>query len=194
MVAELHAGGRSGTAVDSSVEVVLRNGVAVAVRPLIAGDEAAIGNWFAGLGAETRYARFFMPLERLDRRTTSQLSRVDHLNHEAICAISPDGNTIGIARYIRRGHSRCAEVAVAVADDWRGQGVAGLLLRRVAARAREEDIDCFTATCLAWNHTVIRLLSRLGATSIGPAIAGVVDLRIDLRKPSTEPSHRGGES
>jgi hypothetical protein len=39
--------------------VILRNGSTVVIRPLAAGDEAAIASWLVGLSAETRYARFF---------------------------------------------------------------------------------------------------------------------------------------
>ena len=56
--------------------VVLRDGSSVVIRPLAVGDEAAIASWFAGLGAKTRYARLFVLLTRLDRRTQSGLARV----------------------------------------------------------------------------------------------------------------------
>lgn len=56
--------------------VILRNGSTVVIRPLAAGDEAAIARWFAGLSAETRSARFFGFLEQLDRRTEFALARV----------------------------------------------------------------------------------------------------------------------
>jgi RimJ/RimL family protein N-acetyltransferase len=165
--------------------VVLRDGSSVVIRPLAAGDEAAIASWFAGLAAETRYARFFAFLEQLDHRTQSELARVDHFNHEAIAAVASDGSTVGIARYLRIGKPRSAEVAVAVADAWRGRGIASMLLERVATRARAAGIEEFIAICLATNHAVIRLLSRLGATTVGPSDAGVVELRIDLK--STRP-------
>jgi RimJ/RimL family protein N-acetyltransferase len=155
------------------------------IRPLAAGDEAAIASWFAGLAAETRYARFFAFLKQLDHRTQSELARVDHFNHEAIAAVASDGSTVGIARYLRIGKSRSAEVAVAVADAWRGRGIASMLLERVATRARAAGIEEFIAICLATNHAVIRLLRRLGATTVGPSDAGVVELRIDLK--STRP-------
>ncbi len=168
--------------------VILRDGSTVMIRPLAAGDTAAITSWFAGLGAETRYARFFAWLERLDDRTQSELARVDHFDHEAIAAVAPDGTTVGIARYIRTREARAAEVAVAVADDWRGQGIAGMLLERVAASARAVGIERLTAICLATNHTVIRLLSRLGPTTIGPPDAGLVDVRIDLTSKDADAS------
>ena len=130
--------------------VVLRDGSSVVIRPLAVGDEAAIASWFAGLGAETRYARLFVLLARLDRRTQSGLARVDHFNHEAIAAVAADGTTVGIARYLRTGKCGSAEVAVAVADDWRGRGIARMLLERIATRARcagiaaiHRDVSCY---------------------------------------------------
>ncbi len=47
-----------------------------------------------------------------------------------------------------------------------------MLLERVSARARSAGIEQFSAICLASNHTVIRLLCRLGPTTIGPSDAG----------------------
>jgi RimJ/RimL family protein N-acetyltransferase len=177
--------GATGTLEDGEY-VTLKNGATVVIRPLIDGDEAAIASWFAGLGSETRYARFLGQVKRLDRRVQSDLAHVDHVDHEAISAVAPDGETIGIARYIRIGHTGGAEVAVAVADDWRGQGLAGMLLARVAAKARLAGIQRFSATCLATNHVVIRLLSRLGDTRIYPSNVGIVDLRIDLTRPPSD--------
>jgi RimJ/RimL family protein N-acetyltransferase len=159
-------------------------GLHVAIGPLSSGDEGAITSWFAGLGPETRYSRFFSPLKRLDRRLQSALACVDHVDHEAIVARSWDGATVGIARYIRLGQSRTAEVAVAVADAWRGRGIATTLLERVATRARAVGIERLVATCLSRNEPVIRLLSRLGETTIGPSDVGLVDVRIVLtRRP-----------
>ena len=98
------SGGYGGLTADAE-RVILRNGSTVVIRPLAAGDEAAIARWFAGLSAETRHARFFGFLEQLDRRTESALARVGHFNHEAIAALVADGTTVGIARYLRTG--RC---------------------------------------------------------------------------------------
>lgn len=131
----------------------------VVIGPLASGDEAAIASWFGALRPETRYARFFGLLVRLDRRTQSELARVDHVDNEAIAALAPEGATAGAAGYLRSGKFRSAEVAVAVADDWRGRGIASVLLKRVVARARSVGIEQFIAICVASNHTVTRLVS-----------------------------------
>jgi Acetyltransferases, including N-acetylases of ribosomal proteins len=164
--------------------MVLRDGSSVVIRPLAAGDEAAIASWFtswfAGLSAETLYARLFVLLQRLDLCPESALARVDRCDHEVIMAFAPDGVTVGIARCLRVDKPGSAEVTVAVADAWQGRGIASVLLERVAARARSVGIEQLTAICLAGNLTLIRLLSRLGATTVGPSDAGLVDIRIAL--------------
>ncbi len=186
--------GGPGTAADTE-RVLLRDGSSLVVRPLATGDVAAIWSWFSGLGVETRHARFLGSLDRLDRRMLAELAGVDHADREAIAAIAQDGATVGIARYTRIDRRR-AEVAVAVGDEWRGKGIATMLLRRLTARARSAGIEQFIAICLASNHTVIRLLSGLGPTRIGPPDAGVVELRIDLTSAGSDrlpPASASGE-
>jgi RimJ/RimL family protein N-acetyltransferase len=160
--------------------VVLRDGSQVVIRRLAAGDEATIDMWFEGLGPETRYARFLAPLKLLDRRTRWSLAQLDHRDREALAAVGLDGSIAGIARYMRAPNALTAEVAVAVVDRWAGRGVATVLLDRIAARARAVGIRRFTASCLASNDRIIRLLSRLGPATIDHPDAGVIGLRIDL--------------
>jgi RimJ/RimL family protein N-acetyltransferase len=172
--------GSAGAAGSDEDRVILRDGSTIAVRPLATGDVAAIASWFEGLGPETRHARFLGSVAILDERTRSQLAQVDHRDHEALTAVTPDGAVVGIARYIRLQQSWTAEVAVAVADHWRGRGIATLLLRQIAVRARAAGIDCLTALCLASNTAVLGLLSRLGPMTTTPPEAEVVEVRINL--------------
>jgi RimJ/RimL family protein N-acetyltransferase len=95
-------------------------------------------------------------------------------------AVTPDGAVVGIARYIRLQQSSTAEVAVAVADHWRGRGIATLLLQQIAARARAAGIDRLTALCLESNTAVLGLLSRLGQMTITPPEAEVIEVQINL--------------
>jgi GNAT superfamily N-acetyltransferase len=168
--------------------VVLRDGSVAVIRPLVAGDVAAIAAWFEGLGEETRYARFLAGVKRLDDRTRSQLAQVDHWDHEALTAVMAGGAIAGISRYIRLPEPKTAEVAVAVTDRWRGRGIASVLLRRIAARAQAAGVCCLTAQCLRSNNAILRLLSRLGTVTITPAAPNVVEIRIDLPPVSTTTS------
>lgn len=164
--------------------VVLRDGSSVVIRPLAAGDEAAIASWFtswfAGLPSATLYARLFGLLKRLDPRAEPALARAGRFDHEAITALAPDGTTVGIARYLPTSKPTSAEVTIAVADGWRGLGIASTLLERVAARSRSVGVNQLAAICLASDDTLIRLLSRLGPTTVGPSNLGSVHVWIDL--------------
>jgi GNAT superfamily N-acetyltransferase len=160
--------------------VVLRDGSAVVVRPLVTGDVATIAAWFEGLGPEARCSRFLVPVPVLDDRTRRQLAQVDHRDHEALTALTPGGAVAGIARYARLPEPSAAEVAVAVADCWRGLGIASLLLQRIAAGARMAGIGSLTAVCLASNTAALRLLSRLGPVTTSATAAGVVQVRLSL--------------
>jgi RimJ/RimL family protein N-acetyltransferase len=171
--------GPAGAAADTGW-AVLRDGSAVLIRPLAAGDEKTIADWFSGLGTQTRHARFLAGINRLDDRTRWLLAHVDHWNHEALTAVTPEGDTAGIARYIRLPEPTTAEVAVAVGDRWRGRGIASLLLQGIAARAQAADIRCLTALCLQSNTAILRLLGRLGTMTATPSALGILEVRIDL--------------
>lgn len=175
--------GQAGTGRSDESRVVLRDGSAITIRPLTTGDVVSIATWFDGLGPETRYARFLAGVTTLDDRTRWQLAQVDHRDHEALTAVTAGGAVVGIARYIRLPQASTAEVAIAVADRWRGRGIASLLLQQIAARARAAGIDCLVALCLTSNTAILRLLSRLGPMTIGRPEAGVVEVRIRLGRP-----------
>jgi hypothetical protein len=93
--------------------------------------------------------------------------------------LAADGTTVGIAGYRRAGRARGGELVVAVADDWRGQASLACCSNG-SQPGRVPSGSPFTVICLATHNTVIRLLSRLGPTTVGPSYAGLVDVRIDL--------------
>src|SRR5215218_4614883 len=123
----------------------LRDGSRIALRPIEPPDRELIAGGFEPVSPESRYRRFFGPKPVLSERDLDYLTRVDHHDHEALVASDAGtGRGIGVARYVRVA-PEVAEPAVVVADDWQGRGVAGLLLDRLAERAREEGIQRFHA-------------------------------------------------
>ena len=163
------------------MQATLRDGAEIAIRPIASEDKRLLASAFERLSPESRYRRFFSPVSRLTEAQLAYFTEVDHRDHEALLALSPGGELVGVARYIR-GAERpdAAEVAVTVADDWQGRGVAGELLRRLVVRARAEGIERFTATALSWNRDVIELFGRLGETRVKPPEAGITTLEIEL--------------
>ena len=156
---------------------------ALVIRPIEPGDKAILAEGFAHWSTTSRYRRFLEPHARLSSSELRYLTEVDHHDHEGLVALDPDtGAGVGVARYIRsRLDPSTAEVAVSVAEERQGQGVGTELAQALAARARADGIDTFTALCLAENRAILELLRSLGATSILSRERGVVELNVDLR-------------
>jgi RimJ/RimL family protein N-acetyltransferase/nucleotide-binding universal stress UspA family protein len=160
----------------------LRDGSSVLIRPIEPADRELLRAAFERLSERSRYMRFQSPVTELSDRQLSYLTAVDHHDHEALVALDPDtGEGIGVARYVRINDT-VAECAIAVADEWQGRGVATELLDRLVVRAREEEIERFTALLLAENNDALRLLERLGHTAQRRA-GSQVELDIELPAP-----------
>lgn len=166
---------------DDPRHATLRDGSKVLIRPVEPDDKQGLSEAFERLSEESRYRRFLTSQPRLTKTQLRYLTEVDHRDHEALVALGGDEMPAGVARYVRtEPDSDRAEVAVVVMDDWQRRGVATVLLERLAARAREEGIDHFTATALAQNHAVIDLLEELGPARVAPSGSGTVEMTIDL--------------
>jgi GNAT superfamily N-acetyltransferase len=175
--------------------VALASGEDVLLRPISAGDKRLLAEAFERLSPESRYRRFFAPLQRLTERDLTYLTEVDHHDHEAIVALEPDREAIvGVARYVRSEDPAEAEVAVVVGDPWQGRGVATALLERLVARARDEGIDHFVAIVLSDNEEALELFEHVaprGAASRRSA-SGHTELVIELPEPGALPESRLG--
>jgi GNAT superfamily N-acetyltransferase len=168
--------------------VVLREGSVVHVRPISGGDVAELEAAVERLTPESRYRRFFSVLEHLDAKTLAYFTNVDHVSHEALVALEPDnGEFVGVARYVcAEIGSDTAEVAMAVADEWHGRGLATVLLAELTTRAREAGVVHFRASCLTMNRQAIDVLESLGPTTLSPCGGGFTDLVIDLCESSAD--------
>jgi RimJ/RimL family protein N-acetyltransferase len=161
---------------------VLKDGSTIHIRPIESGDHERLRRAFERLSPESRYRRFLGAVKRLNERELRYFTEVDHVNHEALVAIEPDdGELVGVARYVRGdSDAATAEVAMAVADDWHGRGVATLLLDELVERAEDAGIARFTATCLVENTSAIDILEELGTARFGRPEKGLAELTIDL--------------
>jgi GNAT superfamily N-acetyltransferase len=160
---------------------MLQAGRKAILRPLSAGDRQRLTDAFYRLSEESRYRRFFAPVQELSDQSLEYLVDIDHHDHEAIVALDPASeDLIGVARYVRQAPgSERAEAAVVVADDWQRLGLGRALLERLARRAREEGIRRFTALVQADNRRALDLLAEIGPTS-SSFEGDLVELEIEL--------------
>jgi RimJ/RimL family protein N-acetyltransferase len=161
----------------------------LAFRAIEPADRDRLMELFARLTPESRYRRFLTPKSELTARELAYMTDIDHVTHEAIAAIDRrDGSMVGVGRYASTAKpAGVAEIAVAVADDWQGMGVGGILARRTVQRASVNGIALLTATTLWENRPARGLLRGLGFRARA-SHAGVLELELELYPSRAEPS------
>jgi acyl-CoA synthetase (NDP forming)/RimJ/RimL family protein N-acetyltransferase len=148
-----------------AVDVVLRDGGTVHVRPIRPSDAERIRALHGRLSAETIYFRFFSPLSTLPAKMLDHFVRVDYVDRFALVALLGD-DIIAVGRY-ERLPSRAqlgdeAEVAFLVDDAHQGRGLATMLLEYLAARAKEVGVTRFVADTLPENARMLRVFHEAG--------------------------------
>lgn len=168
--------------------VTLQPGIEVLIRQIRPDDKLLLAEAFEGASDATRYQRFFAPVERLSEGDLTYLTEVDHSDHEALVAIDPDeGSIVGVARYVRTKLKNEAEVAITIADEWQGKGLATAMLQRLVRRAAAEGVDYFLALVLTSNTTATELFEGLvpDRTRKMRGDPGQVEILIELPGPGS---------
>src|SRR5581483_10298849 len=145
---------------DREVEIVLRDGSTVHVRPVRRDDRPAVRAFLAGLSEESIGFRFFgMPsLEWVADGAVD----VDYADRFALVAESgTPRQVIAHSGYVRSDPHR-AEVAFLVADRWQGKGISTVMLAQLAEVAASHGISTFTAEVLPHNHRMIEVFRESG--------------------------------
>ena len=146
----------------------LKNGTAVRIRSVRAGDKDRISEAFRNLEPESIYTRFFRHKKDLTDKELKAATEVDFENVVAlVVTVGEAGNETIIAggRYAAFGaanNRRSAEVSFTVEEDYHGQGIASRLLRHLAQIAREKGVSQFEAEVLSGNKAMLTVFSRSG--------------------------------
>jgi nucleotide-binding universal stress UspA family protein/GNAT superfamily N-acetyltransferase len=158
--------------------VKLRDGSRVRLRSILPQDKPLVVAAFNRTSEDSRYRRYFSYVQELSPHMLAYLTEVDHVDHEAVIAIEPDGGeALGVARFVRARED--AEIAVAVVDDWQGHGLGRALLTELTRRARQEGVRRFTALVLRDNQQAVKLLagvSEIEQRAPGPEMQLAVEL------------------
>ena len=159
--------------------VVLANGDAAFVRPITPDDRAALAEFHERQSAESIYRRFFSPKPRLSERELEHFTTVDMVDRVAL-VVEQHGEMLAWASYERWPGRDEAEAAFMVDDAHQGQGIASLLLEHLAAIARANGINRFTAEVLGDNRAMLAVFAKAGWPLQRRFDSGVVDLDWEL--------------
>jgi RimJ/RimL family protein N-acetyltransferase len=149
--------------------------------PVTRFDRERLADLFERMSPESRYRRFLQPKRRLSDEELDDLTDIDHRTHDALAAVDPaDSAFVGVASYAAVDDAATvADVALAVADDWQGRGVATLLLEALLAHAAGNGVRGLIALTLSDNAPARALLRRFGFHKVGSS-HGVTELRLVL--------------
>jgi len=160
-----------------SVELRMRDGRRVKLRAVRADDKDKLQATLRGLSAESRYARFMAPLRELSPQMLERATRPDAERELQLVAAVGEGGQEKIvagARYSAAPGSRDCEFAIAIIDEWQGQGLARPLLESLMRAARARGFERMEGYILASNSRMLGLAKRLGFTEVtspeGPTV------------------------
>jgi acetate---CoA ligase (ADP-forming) len=159
------------------VDVVLRDGTTVLVRPARPDDRERVEDYLIGLSDASRYLRFWgasVDVTDIARRAIE----IDFVDHLTLLAFSEgeEGRVVGGAQYIREDDTMRAEVSVSVADELQGHGLGSILIAHLAQAADEAGLSTFHALVLPENHRMVDVFRRSGFPIRLRAVPGAVDV------------------
>jgi acetyl coenzyme A synthetase (ADP forming)-like protein len=145
---------------EREVDVALRDGSTVHIRPVRASDETAIRAFLQGVSRDSIGFRFFGAPDL--QWVTAWSLDVDYADRFGLVAeTGTPGRIVSHASYVRIDDHR-AEVAFLVADAWQGRGISTIMLAHLAAAADGCGITTFTAQVLPANHRMIEVFRQSG--------------------------------
>ena len=144
------------------VDVALRDGAPVHVRPVQGDDLPALRAFLGDLSPSSQRLRWFTGAADVDA-AARWAADVDRRERDGLIAVTGDGTSaiVGHAAWVRIDPER-AEVAFETADAMHGRGLATILLAHLAFGARAQGIDTFVAEVLPENHAMLGVFRDSG--------------------------------
>jgi acetyl coenzyme A synthetase (ADP forming)-like protein len=149
---------------EDAVDVILRDGTTLRLRPPTAADAGALLTFFTALSAGSLYLRF-NGVPRVDEKLIDPVLDPDwHERGALVGTLSGDGEEriVALGNYVRWRDPALAESAFVVADELQGRGIGTRLLEQLAARAAAAGIERFVAEVAAGNHRMLGVFTAAG--------------------------------
>ena len=163
---------------------------AMNIRPVRADDTLLMQTFLQGLGDESRRHRFHGAVNACSAGLLRLMTCADGSRHVAwvVVGTAPCGpRLLGEARFFRSASGDEAEMALAVADDCRGQGVADRLMQTLVAAAGARGVQWLRAEVELSNQRMRAFVRRHGfadteaAVDAEPGVLTLVRAVADLR-------------
>ena len=161
---------------------------AVAIRQARTDDMTALGEFFAGLSAHTRYLRFFGPVTpRADLLRT--LAGVPD-NVDALVAVR-GGAIVGHALAVDRTETngtQVTDIGLVVGDGWQSQGVGSALMRGLVTGAQARGVTSLEMDVLGINYRVLAMITGHWPAACVDRTSDGLYIRVQLPQAIAEPA------
>lgn len=151
-----------------SVDATLDNGTKICLRRVRHSDIGQIEKGISEMSDQSRYLRFFSGSKTMPPSVVERLANVDGIHHLAWGAIKMDGDEqrpIAATHVFRETeNSDSGEFAIAVLDQYHGQGVSRILMAAMFLDAYCEGISRLQIDILRSNKKAAGLIKAIGAT------------------------------
>ena len=151
-----------------SVDALLDNGTHVCLRRIRHSDIDRIEDGISQMSDQSRYLRFFSGSKTMPPSVVERLASVDGTRHLAWGVVNmdlPDHPAIAAAHVFRETEtSDSGEFAIAVLDQYHGQGIARLLMTTIFLDCYCEGFRRLQIDILRTNKKASGLIRSVGAT------------------------------
>lgn len=170
-----------------------RDGRPVRVRHMRQDDADLLERLFWKLSSETRYRRFFVPLDNIEEerlhRETRRLASIDPAMETALIAVVEEEGceeAVGVARYTCLADREDAcEASIVLRDDFQGVGIGRQLFDLLVQVALAHGLRHMVLLTHADNGGMIALVHGLGLPFKGRYSAGLYEMDVQLAEAGT---------
>ena len=178
-----------GRAAQSELDMVLRDGTHVLVRPIHTDDIELERRFIQALSPSSRRFRFLETMNSPSDALLKQMTMINPSTDAAYLAVIREGDQqreIGVARFSARPDGHDCEFAVTVSDEWQNKGLGTLLMQRLIEVAKARGIEAMHSSDTADNTRMRQFAEHLGLQHRrDPDDATLVLYSMDLKAATT---------
>lgn len=147
----------------AGVTLATRDGLVLRLRPVSTADTGAVAALFARLSPVDLRFRFLSGQSHVSDDQLAMMIAVDHRHSEHLLAFEGgSGELVASLMLVADEHMETAEVAIAVAPEFKGRGIGWTLLKHAAELARERGVRRLRSIESRANHQAIEVERALG--------------------------------
>ena len=177
------------------VDVILRDGRTLRLRPPRRDDADALLAFFGDLTERSRYLRFH-GLPALRPQLVEPVLEPDWTERGAlvgtVAADDGEEQVVALANYVRLRDPSLAESAFTVADAWQGRGIGTRLLEQLAARASGVGIERFVAEVMPDNRAMLSVFEHVGFRLTRVLESGTIEVQFPIARTESYELHVAG--